>query len=197
MQRPSMFFQDQQVTATALVDIMFIYTNGLVQPATLQAEDLRFVEVVLHMCVRGYESDVKSGVKTTKEEGSIWISHIIAPLPGRNMTSLSLNAAWNTDKFETTPYVSCRDGIAGLMVGLAAPEGIPGDFAVDYCTALMTSSVLNNFLPGFFALRADKTVANRQIVGMISGALGSALYGGFMEGLPGPQAQIENIKGMA
>jgi len=57
--------------------------------------------------------------------------------------------------------------------------------------------VLNGYLPGFIALREeDRAVASSQVFGMISRALGTALYGGFMGTVPGDAAREGNVRGM-
>ncbi|KAK3346472.1 hypothetical protein B0T25DRAFT_583661 [Lasiosphaeria hispida] len=187
---PSHLFS-KQTTAAALADIMFIYTANAVEPTLLQPRDLRFVEVILYACVKGFDSHVAQGVRTTEEIGST--SSIILS-GGSNMTSL--NGPWNLEKYETDPQVACSPGVAGLMVGFAPPEGVSGKYQVDLCTALMTSSVLNQYMAGFIALK-EEDKSGQQAVGMISSALGIALYGGFMGDTPSPNVQVENLRGMA
>ncbi|KAK0702798.1 hypothetical protein B0H67DRAFT_614110 [Lasiosphaeris hirsuta] len=190
MYLPSHLFSEQTTTA-ALADIMFIYTTNAVEPALLQPRDLRFVEVILYVCVKGFDSHVAQGVRTTEETGST--SRIVLS-GGSNITSL--NGIWNMEKYETDPQVACKPGVAGLMIGFVPPEGVPGKYKVDLCTALMTSSVLNQYMAGFIALK-EEDKSGQQAVGMISSALGIALYGGFMGDTPNPDAQVENLRGMA
>ena len=192
MQAPTYLF-DTQITATALADIMLIYTSEPVEPALMLPGDLRFIEVVLHMCVKGYDVKVTEGIKTTRETGSA------ARITGGAAAGVtSLNAAWNTDKIATLPQVSCNRGVGGLSLSLAPPLDIPGTYGVDLCTALMTSGAVNKFLQGFIALReGDKSVTNGQVAGMILPAVGTALYGGFMGAEQSPERQVQNVRRMA
>ena len=197
MQRPTGVFT-QAITEATLADVMFIYTSGAVDGPTVTQGDLRFVEVSLYACTRGYESRVVTGVKTTTQVGS-------APLSSRILLSngnLTLNAAWNVDKFvnQSDAEFTCRPGIGGQTVSLAPPAAevasLGGRYELDLCTVYMTSSVINQYLASFVALReGDKIVL--QVRGMTSSALGSALYGGFLGAVPSAAKQVENLRGMA
>ncbi len=184
-------------TAAALSNVLFIYTPEFVNSTALRPADLRFVEVILYACTKTLESRVHMGIKTTIERDSV--ARIVA---GSQNSNLSLNAAWNINKFVTSPELSCDPGIGGVSVRMEAPPGrTRGDintrFEVDLCTALMTSSLLNQYLPGIIAVREeDKLVIAGQVAGFTAPALASALFGGFLGQTPTRAEQRQNLRGM-
>ena len=201
MQQPTGVFT-QAITEATLVDVMFIYTSGAVDGPTVTQGDLRFVEVSLYACTRGYESRVVTGVKTTTQVVSAESSSSSSSRILLSNGNLTLNAAWNVDKFvnQSDAEFTCRPGIGGQTVSLAPPAAevasLGGRYELDLCTAYMTSSVINQYLASFVALReGDKIVL--QVRGMTSSALGSALYGGFLGAVPSAAKQVENLRGMA
>jgi hypothetical protein len=186
---PSFVFS-RQATAAAMADVLFIYTPTHVNVTTLRPRDLRFAEVILYTCTKAFETEVKSGVKITKERDAT--SRMVS---GATNTT-SFNGLWNLDKFDLQPQFTCKPDIVSLSVGMAPPEGVTGRYEFNLCTALMMSTVLNQYMPGFTILRAEDRVSE-QTVGMISSALGTMLFGGFMGDVPGPDVQSENLRVMA
>lgn len=198
MTAPTNLFRTD-ITTTALADAMLIYTSEPVEPGQLQPSNLRFIEVLLYMCVKGYDTAVAAGEKNTTERSTLAdiISHM--PPSGSTINFTSFNAAWNVDKFDLLPQVACKPGVGGLQIGLAAPQGVSGGnvYSVDLCTALMTSSAIVKFLPGFIVLReGDRLVATGQVAGMLLPALGTALYGEFMGRSPGEDEQLVHVRGI-
>ncbi|KAK1751251.1 hypothetical protein QBC47DRAFT_351261 [Echria macrotheca] len=177
------------VTSTALVDVLFIYTPTAVDPSSVSLQSLRFVELILHGCTKTYQHTIKTGVLSTPEPATS------AQISSKD--NVTLNAAWNTQDFNLLPQVECKPGVGGRSVSLAPSEGTSPteEFTVDLCTAYMASSLMNQYLASFIALREEDKVVS-SVVGMTSSALGTALYGGFLGKVPGVEEQIGNLRGI-
>jgi len=186
---PSFVFS-AELTAAAVGDVLFLYTPNPVLASTMTPQDMRYAEVIFYACTKSFETVVTSGVKTTKEKDSV--SEMVSGVTN----STFFNSLWSPDKLELQPQFSCKPEVGNLSIEMKKPQGVSDKYEFNLCTALMMSSVLNQYMPGWIVMRAEDRQYD-MTVGMLASALGTTLFGGFMGEVPSPDVQSQNLKGMA